>query len=308
MRVLLSALALTALLLLAGAASVFAADGALPGDAPVTLDPVEPIAPPTPDAAGSTVATVTQAAEPATQPVTEAVVPVVAAVAEAAAPLAGPVGDTVEPIVDPVVDVVAPVAAPIVDVVAPAAGAVDPVVSPIVDVVAPVIQPILDVVAPVVGPIVDVVDPVVDPGIDPVPPLTGAGDRGTDSAGLAAVTAPVFDPNSVLSRDVAWFDGDSSIGSRRSNSTSDLVVARTGIAPAETGASMPGSPGDLPWRGAPFGLPSGGAGPGGALTLGAWIALLTAGLLAIVFYAFRRPWSSVPTLRGRSLLPALRPA
>jgi hypothetical protein len=305
MRVLLSALALTALLLLAGAASVLAADGALPGDVSVTLDPTQPTPTPTPDTSGSAVETVTQTAEPATQPVVEAAAPVIAAVADAAAPAAGPVGDAAEPIVD----VVAPVAAPITDVVAPAADVLDPVVSPIAAAVDPVTQPIVDVVDPVIGPIVGVVGPIVDPGTDPVPPVTDPGVGGVDPTGLAGVPAPAFDPNSLLSGDVAWFDGDNSFGSPPERTTRNgLVALATGIARAETGAPGPGSPGDLPWQGAPFGLPSGGAGPGGALSVGAWIALLTAGLLAIVFYAFRRPWSSVPTLRGRSLLPALRPA
>lgn len=305
MRVLLSALALTALLLLAGAASVLAADGALPGDAPVTLDPAEPPPPPTPDTAGSAVEAVTQTAEPATQPVAAAAAPVVAAIADVAAPAAGPVGDAVEPTVDSVVDLVAPVAAPVTDVV-------DPVVSPIVDVTDPVIQPVLDIVEPVTGPIVDVVDPVTDPGIDPVPPVTGPG-VGVDSAGLAGVTAPAFDPNSLLSGGVAWFDGDSSFGNPREWSISHgLVVVDIDTAPAGTSASSPGNPWGLPWglpwQPAPFGLPSDAAGSGSSLSLGAWTALLTAGLLVIVFYAFRRPWSSVPILRGRSLLPALRPA
>jgi hypothetical protein len=304
MRVLLSALALTALLLLAGAASVLAADGALPGDTSVTLDPVEPPPPPDADPAGSAVATVTQTAEPATQPVAEAAAPVVTTLAEGAAPVA----DATAPIVAPVVDVVAPAIAPIVDVVEPVADVVDPAVSPIVDVVDPVIQPVLDVVDPVTGPIIDVVDPVIDPGIDPVPPGTGPG-LGVDAAGLAAAAAPAFDPNSVLSRDFAWFDGDGSIGSPRERWIShDPLVVENGTVPAETGASSPGSPGGLPWQGAPLGLPSGSAGPGGAKSLGAAIALLAAWMLAILLIAARRPWSSVPTPRGRSLLPALRPA
>jgi hypothetical protein len=277
MRVLLSALALTALLLLAGTASVLAADGAPPGDVAVSIDPTQPTPTPNPDTTGSAVETMTQTGEPATQPVVEAAAPVIAALADTAAPVAGPLGDSVEPIVDPVIDVVAPVAAPVVDAIAPAAGVLDAVVSPIADALAPVVQPMLDVVDPVIGPIVDVVDPIVDPGTDPVPPVTDPGVGGVDADRLAGVPAPAFDPN-------------------------------TGIARAETSAPIHGSPGDLPWQGAPFGLPSGSAGPGGALTLGASIALLTAGLLAIVFYAFRRPWSAVPTLRGRSLLPALRPA
>jgi hypothetical protein len=230
--------------------------------------------------------------------------------------VAAPVGEAVAPILDPVVDVAAPVVEPIVDVAAPIAAVADPVLSPIVDVVNPVIQPVLDLVDPVVGPVVDLVDPIVDPGIDPVPPITdpvppiaGPAGGGDHSSGPSGVPAPAVDPNRPLIDGVAWFDADSSVGFQLGSSLRHgSVAAAAAIPAAETGASSPGSPGGLPWRGAPFGLPAGSAGPGGALSLGAWIALLAAGMLAIVFHAFRRPWSSLPTLRGRSLLPALRPA
>ncbi|MEZ0240304.1 MAG: hypothetical protein ACAH65_05850 [Chloroflexota bacterium] len=287
MRVLLSAFALTALLLLAAAASVFAADGALVADAPAT---VEPVAPPPSG---------TEATGPVTETLTEAAGPAVEVVTETADPIVG----VAEPVVAPIVDVVGPVVDPIVDVA-------EPVVGPIVDVVEPVVDPILDAVEPVVGPIVDVVEPILAPVVDVVgpvtPPILGLVDlTQPDGASSPALDAAGVLPSGIAASIVAtsWMTDPAWPPLGSDPATPDPR-------PVRVVADAPGlsTPAGLPYQRDPLPPLFDVAGLGSSLSLGAWIALLTAGLLAIVFHAFRRPWSSFPTLRGRSLLPALRPA
>jgi hypothetical protein len=310
MRVLLSAIALAALLLLVGALSVFAADGALVAEAPVTVDPLQPPPPPDGDTTAPVTDTVTEAAAPAVDLVTDTVDPIV----DVAEPVVAPIVEVVDPVLDPVVDVVAPVVAPIVDVVDPVVDPVldlvEPVVAPIVEVIDPVLDPIVDVIDPITGPVVDVVEPIVDPIVDVVEPVTPPGLGLVDTIDPDAATGPASGAAGVLSwgaaASIAVASSIMHPAWRPIGTDPASADSRAGGVAAETPSV--GTPAGVPYPRAPLVPLSDAAGSGSPLSLGAWIALLTAGLLGIVFYAFRRPWSSVPTLRGRSLLPALRPA
>ena len=261
---------------------MFAADGVLVADAPVTVDPVEPPLPSGTDPTGPVTDTVTEAAGPAVEVVTETA--------------------------DPIVDVVEPVVAPIVDVVEPVV--VEPVVDPVREVVDPVLDPIVDVIDPITGPIVDVIDPILDPIVDVVEPVTPPIPGLSDPIQPDGATGPAIDPAGLLPWGIAaaivatsWMTDPAWLPLGSDPATPDPRTVRVA---ADTPSLS--TPARLPYQRAPL-LPLGDvAGSGSSLSLGAWIALLTAGLLAIVFYAFRRPWSSVPILRGRSLLPALTPA
>ena len=199
-----------------------------------------------------------------------------AASADDALPSTDPilVTETVEPTVqtvEPVTDQAAGLLQPVVE-------DVEPVVEPIVDLV----EPVTDVVVSVIDPSVEVVQPVIDPvaGLA-TPELLPAAD--VTSVSPSRWAHPITDGLAAGWAGEQWLAEES----RR---------------PAPV---VPGGP--LPDR-TPSGLPPPGVWAGVSLMGGATMALLGAGLLAMLLGARWRLWSLALTPRGRSLLPVVPPA
>jgi len=212
--------------------------------------------------------------------VTEAVDSTVDLVAEGSETTVALATETVEPVVEQAAEVLSPTLDPVVKVLRP-------VVEPVLDVVEPVVEPVVDLV----NPITDVVVLASEPGLDVAQPVTGL-----EAEPVVPVPPPAAGmiPPRPLSRAFAVAD----------------LAATVTPEPAGNerfGPSAPLAPG-APLRRTPFSLPPPGVWAGVSQIGGAAMALLGAGLLAMLLGARWRLWSPAFIPRGRSLLPLIPPA
>jgi hypothetical protein len=300
---LLRAFGFAALLTLGSAVAVYADDlvpraGAGTTVSDTTTTVTEPVSKTTDPIVSQTSDTVAKTAAPVIQKAAETVQPVV----DTAKPVTDPVVDTAKPVTDPVVDVAKPV-------VADAAEALEPVAGPVIDLVGPVTQPVLDVAQPVtdtLGPLTDPVTDVVAPVTDVIAPVTDVIAPVTDVIAPITEVAPTA-PGSLTPADPIESPGDRAMVPISDASTRTWTRTLPGESAGGLGEAdmLPPTtpfPNELP-----FGVP-----PPGLGSLEAFSAALAAMLGFALLFGWAgarwRPWSPIPLLRGRSLLPAVPPA